>query len=368
MATAASASKAPADKATASKATTSKAPIGRAVIWIGLALGTAVTVLAVMNGIRIPGLEVVLSVAATWVLLIVLAVTVAELLRRHHRAMGRHAWRHGKRGVLFARRRTRRGAGAAAGYLAAKAAARWQDREHRPLMFTRRGAAQQAGGAEFTPVLLTARSKSGRVLNPVTGEPVATVLVKDPDDLKRRLAAVTRYPDIEVSARPWDGPDDNSNPPERKTTMADTIINDDTTGGGRRAGGRIRPARRARHTAARGGGAMPGEWGGVIARAADFEPGDDGELLGWMGDEVSGVAGYAEALVDLYESCTSGIGLDPVAMAALHDVADAAAHAAETMSGARRRFADHYELPREFAGNGGLMPHDGRWVTGDGDA
>ena len=150
--------------------------------------------------------------------------------------------------------------------------------------------------------------------------------------------------------------------------MADTIINDDTTRAGRRPGGRIRPAHRARHTAARTGGAMPAEWAGVIARAADFEPGDDGELLGWMGDEVSGVAGYAEALIDLYESCTAGIGLDPVAMTALHDVADAAAHAAETMSGARQRFADHYELPREFAGNGGLMPHDGRWVTGDGDA
>ena len=147
--------------------------------------------------------------------------------------------------------------------------------------------------------------------------------------------------------------------------MADTIINDDAT---RRPGGRIPPAHRARHTAARTGGAIPAEWAGVIARAADFEPGDDGELLGWMGDEVSGVAGYAEALIDLYESCTAGIGLDPVAMTALHDVADAAAHAAETMSGARRRFADHYELPREFAGNGGLMPHDGRWVTGDGDA
>ena len=149
--------------------------------------------------------------------------------------------------------------------------------------------------------------------------------------------------------------------------MADTIINDDTTRA-RRARGRITPAHRARHTAARAGGAMPAEWAGVIARAADFEPGDDGELLGWMGDEVSGVAGYAEALIDLYESCTAGIGLDPVAMTALHDVADAAAHAAETMSGARHRFAGHYELPREFAGNGGLMPHDGRWVTGDGDA
>ena len=163
--------------------------------------------------------------------------------------------------------------------------------------------------------------------------------------------------------------------------MADTTIKGDPASGWddplpkaarpraqQRPGGRITPAHRARHTAARTGGAMPAEWAGVIARAADFEPGDDGELLGWMSDEVSGVAGYAEALIDLYESCTSGIGLDPVAMTALHDVADAAAHAAETMSGARHRFADHYELPREFAGNGGLMPHDGRWVTGDGDA
>ena len=50
----------------------------------------------------------------------------------------------------------------------------------------------------------------------------------------------------------------------------------------------------------------------------------------------------------------------------LHDVADAAAHAAETMSAAKQKFTDHYELPREFAANGGLMTHDGRWVTGEG--
>jgi hypothetical protein len=50
----------------------------------------------------------------------------------------------------------------------------------------------------------------------------------------------------------------------------------------------------------------------------------------------------------------------------LHDVADAAAQAAETMGAAKARFTEHYELPREFAGNGGLMTHDGRWITGEG--
>ena len=131
---------------------------------------------------------------------------------------------------------------------------------------------------------------------------------------------------------------------------------------------RITPARRARGAAARTGAAVPAAWNAVIARTADFEPENDGDLLDWMGAEVAGVAAYAEALVDLYEGLTQGTGLDPVAMAALHDVADAQAHASETMSGARRTFADHYDRPREFAAEGGLMPHDGRWVTGEGDA
>jgi hypothetical protein len=131
---------------------------------------------------------------------------------------------------------------------------------------------------------------------------------------------------------------------------------------------RITPARRAHGAAARSGGTVPAAWNAVIARAADFEPESDGDLLDWMAGEVAGVAAFAEALVDLYESLVQGTGLDPVGVAALHDVADAQAHASETMSGARRKFADHYDRPREFAAEGGLLPHDGRWVTGEGDA
>ena len=343
MATTAPGSKAPEQERPADDSPAGQALTGRAVIWAGLAAGTAITVLAVLHGIRVPGLQVVLSVLATWALLVIGAITAAELLRRHHRALARHAARHGKRGALFTARHGRRGALAAgrgarrgsrsaAGYLTRKAAARWQNREHRPLLFTR-----HSGPAPQTPAG-TAGPAPPAVTVPVPPPPSGTA------------------------------PGAGSSPPEGKTTMADTIITRRHHPGPGGPGGRITPAHRARHTAARTGGAMPAEWAGVIARAADFEPGDDGELLGWMGDEVSGVAGYAEALIDLYESCTAGIGLDPVAMTALHDVADAAAHAAETMSGARHRFADHYELPREFAGNGGLMPHDGRWVTGDGDA
>ena len=342
MATTAPGSKAPEQERPAEESPAGKTLTGRAVIWAGLAAGTAITVLAVLHGIRIPGLEVVLSVLATWALLVIGAITAAELLRRHHRALARHAARHGKRGALFAARHGRRGALAAArgarrgsqsaaGYLTRKAAARWQNREHRPLMFTRHSgpAPQTAAG--------TAGPAATAVTVPVPPPPSGTA-----------PGAGSPHP---KGKPPWQTRRSPTTPPG-----PDAAWRPDP------------PAHRARHTAARAGGAVPAEWAGVITRAADFEPGDDGELLGWMGDEVSGVAGYAEALIDLYESCTAGIGLDPVAMTALHDVADAAAHAAETMSGARRRFADHYELPREFAGNGGLMPHDGRWVTGDGDA
>ena len=75
---------------------------------------------------------------ATWALLTVLAVVAVELLRRHHRAIGRHAVRYGKRGALAAAsarppaRRDRRYR-----WLVAKAAPRWENREHRPLMFRR---------------------------------------------------------------------------------------------------------------------------------------------------------------------------------------------------------------------------------------
>jgi hypothetical protein len=136
--------------------------------------------------------------------------------------------------------------------------------------------------------------------------------------------------------------------------------------GGTMSGSKIAPERRARRNAARAGGNVPSEWGPVIAQTADFEPENDGELLQWMARQVTGLSGWAEALVDFYEHCTQVVGIDPKASTMLHDVADAAAQAAETMGAAKTKFTEHYELPREFAANGGLMTHDGRWVTGEG--
>ncbi len=130
---------------------------------------------------------------------------------------------------------------------------------------------------------------------------------------------------------------------------------------------KIAPERRARRAAARTGGSIPSEWGPVIAQTADFEPEYDGDLLEWMTRQVTGLSrlgrGPGRLLRALHVAWSASTRR---ASAMLHDVADAAAQAAETMGAAKAKFTEHYELPREFAANGGLMTHDGRWVTGEG--
>ena len=86
--------------------------------------------------------------------------------------------------------------------------------------------------------------------------------------------------------------------------------------------GTRQPAPRARRTAANT--AVPGGWGAVVAHTADFQAESDGDLLTWMRGEAIGAAAYAEALVEQHETCRDVIGVDPVAIQTLHDVADAA--------------------------------------------
>jgi hypothetical protein len=360
--------------------------VSRAVIWAGLAVGTCLTVLAVMHGIRVPRLEVVLSVLATWALLAALAVTVLEMLRRHYRVL-RH---HGKRGAVAVACGTRSGARSATAWLVSKVGPRWENREYGPLMFRRlrggpegpepqeeSGEGTQGSGEAGGPTYSwgPAGSPSGW---PAQGPAAAHRWARHMSTGGGKPQVVTEYP-------PGGGPgrtvatyvNGKPAPDHTDTDGGITSMTGTNSSGSRpdsgvtgwrpvRAGSHIAPERRARRTAARAGGSVPAAWGPVIALAADFEPEDDAALLEWMNGQVTGMGGYGEALVELYEHCTSVIGIDPAASALLHDVADAVAHAAEAMAAAKQKFVDHYELPREFAGNGGLMTHDGRWVTGEG--
>ena len=256
--------------------------VSRAVLWTGIALGTCLAILAITDGVRLriggmPSvLGVILGAVLVWALIVLAAVALAELVRRHHRAAGRYALKQGKRGaVATARHAPARGTARVAGV---QGRSRWESREHRPLMFLRLRGEPEDPAAETAP--------------------------------EAEAAAPGAAPD----APPPDDPDGGT------TSM--TVS-------------KIAPQRRARRAAARTGGSVPSEWGPVIAQTADFEPEDDGELLDWMSRQVTGLSAWAEALVDFYEHCTAVIGIDPKASAMLHDVADAAAQAAETMGAAK---------------------------------
>lgn len=181
---------------------------------------------------------------------------------------------------------------------------------------------------------------------------------------RARWTARRGTPDVQDDADPvplsveWGVPPAASPPPDQ--------LANSTGGTANMAGnGTKQPAPRGRRTAANGG--VPGAWGAVVAHTADFQAESDGDLLNWMRGEAIGAAAYAEALVEQYETCLNTIGLDPVAIQTLHDVADAATTMAATMAAAIKRFAEHYELPTQFVSDGGLLAHDGRWHKGDAD-
>ena len=107
-------------------------------LWTGIALGAFLAAEALLHRLVLPlGLPGFVSAAITAVLIVALAVVAAELTRRHHRTVAGHAIRHGKRGAVATARHARRHGGTALQWLVAKAAPRWENREHRPLMFRR---------------------------------------------------------------------------------------------------------------------------------------------------------------------------------------------------------------------------------------
>jgi hypothetical protein len=308
----------------------------RAVAFAGVMLGTALVVLVYWQGARprIPGMPAFLGIAVgalvVWLVVVLIASVGAELLRRNRKALAGHAMRHGRRGASAVASVTRKGSKSAASRLSAWAGPRWAARAR----LDRREAER--------------RQRLG------TGQLAATV------------TAATGTHDPASAPAPAAASQNGTTMTNRPAGMTDTQSGPAI--GWVRDGNRsrINPDRRAHRAAASSGGKVPSEWGPVVAAAADFEPESDEHLINWMNDQVAGMASYAEALIEAYETGVNAVGIDPKGLAALHDVADAAAHAAEMMHGAKGKFADHYELPREFAANGGQMTHDGRWVTGEG--
>jgi hypothetical protein len=341
------------------KARTTRLPVSRAVLWTGIALGVFLATEAVLHGLVLPlSLGLLADAALTFLLIVALAVVLAELTRRHHRTVAGHAARHGRRAIGYGRRRSAAGTRIALAWLAAKVGPRWERRLHQPLLFRRiRGEPEVpavAGHPEEAAGPTYSFGHAGqRAAWPVDSLEEATARARQMSGGGEPYV-VTEYPAGGGPGR----------------TVATYVYGKpsqpSTEGSKSMPASKISTGHRAQRAARSGDGNVPSQWGPVVAQAADFEPESDGHLLEWMAGQVTGMAAYAEALIEAYETGVGAVGIDPKGLAALHDVADAAAHAAETMSGARTKFADHYELPREFAANGGLMTHDGRWITGEG--
>ena len=295
----------------------SRLPVSAPVLWTGLALGTAAAVAALMHGAMLPlfgtrgFLAGALNVAVFVAVFLIASVAGTELTVRHHRTIARHAIRHGKRGTSAAYRGARRHGARGAGFVAAQARS-----------WAARTPGREAGTCP------DCRAEPGRAHDPTcpAAQPPA------------------------------------SSPPGRTVSGKPAAQSPNPTGGtSMTSNGTRQPA--PRRTAANG--TVPGGWGAVVAHTTDFQAESDGDLLNWMRGEATGAAAYAEAMVEQYETCLNVIGVDPVAIQTLHDVADAATIMASTMAAAVKKFAEHYELPTQFVADGGLLAHDGRWHKGD---
>ncbi len=284
---------------------------GRAVLFTGLTLGVAVVITLYWDGWhpRIPGMPAVLLVGlATW---------AAGLTRRHHKALARHAGRQGKRATVAGAR------AAGSGYrkAAAWAGPRWQGRRGG------QAAVEGSGGQQQLPEPVPTGERPGRMPGP----------------------DVTRAVDLAGAPAPAITEGNGDRPMTTQPTVPSPR------------------ALRAR-LPARVKANAPAGWQALASATSDYEPENDEELLDWMASEVAGISSYGEAITDLYETCIDAdIRLDPVAMAALHDAADASADFAAAMAYARQKFASHYAEVREFVAAGGVLPKDGDFITGEGE-
>src|SRR6266536_346279 len=297
---------------------------GRAVLFTGLTLGVAVVITLYWDGWhpRIPGMPAVLGYVAgflaTAVLLLGLTTWAAELTRRHHKALARHAGCQGKRAAVAGAR------AAGSGYrkAAAWAGPRWQGRHGG------QAGGDDSDGQQQLPEPVPAGERPGSTPGP----------------------GVTRAVDLAGAPAPACT---EGNGDRRPMTTQPTVPSPRAP--------RARLPARVKANA-------PAGWQVLASATSDYEPGSDEELLDWMASEVAGISSYGEAITDLYETCIDAdIRLDPVAMAALHDAADASADFAAAMAYARQKFASHYAEVREFVAAGGVLPKDGDFITGEGE-
>ena len=321
----------------------------------GAAAGTVLAVLDEWCGVRVrirgmpPWLGYAAGFAAVWLIAAGLAVWAAVLLRRHHRAMARAA---GRAAVRAGQAGAARG-----GWLAvcihARAARRWR----------RRGPAGR--DAFLVPVtgddagrrwILHGRDQDqgGDPEHDGQDDGAAPGLVTDPCDVCGAPGGEPCRPGCKWAAN---GPSPAGAPaapePNREAAMT-TDETADETGPMPRSWQRMEASR------------CPPRWRVLANDIADYRPDDDADFLDWFSGSIGGTAAVADGFISAYETCIDEVGIDPVAIEAVHDAAEVFAEAATQLASAKKKFMAYYAEVREHRAQGKTLPHNAReWITGE---
>jgi hypothetical protein len=109
----------------------------------------------------------------------------------------------------------------------------------------------------------------------------------------------------------------------------------------------------------------PPDWTLMIDRVTSFVPEDDAALIAFMQGEAAAVVRYAEALEQARENCTNDVGLDPAAVEGFVTYSEHMSEASERMAEAYQTFVAIYGEVQALADSGVVLPHNGRWFTGN---
>lgn len=104
----------------------------------------------------------------------------------------------------------------------------------------------------------------------------------------------------------------------------------------------------------------------AVAEIGGHEPEDDADLIGFMRHAAAFQAAQADAWRALLDRCLHEVGLDPASVQGVAEYADVMGDTAHDATGMAAQFATVYAQVRDWLADGGVLPHDGRWLTGEG--
>jgi hypothetical protein len=110
---------------------------------------------------------------------------------------------------------------------------------------------------------------------------------------------------------------------------------------------------------------IPAVFGPVLAHISGFEAEHDTDLLTFTRGLAAGDLAMGEALEAQLDHCLTVLRLDPVALQGLADYADQKAEHAQGAVQIGRMINAVYAEIQAFRADGGVLPKDGDWLTGE---